>query len=79
MQLVDGLHRRVHRRIKTKCRHRARDVVVDGFWHANDAHPFGLQLRGDFERAIAADRDDRFDAEVARILDEFVGAINLQP
>ena len=79
VQPIDRLERGVDRSVEAERGDGAGHVVVDGLGHADDAHALGSQLRRDLERTVAANRDDCLDAEVAGILDEFVGTIDFFP
>ena len=79
VQLVDRFHGRVDGRVETERRHRAGDVVVDRLRHADHAHALGGELRSNLQRPVAADRDDRFDAQIARVLHELIRAIHILP
>ena len=39
------------------------EVIIDGFWHANDGPAFPVELEAGGERAVAADDDESGDAE----------------
>ena len=51
------------------------DVVVDRLRHADDLHALVAEALGDRQRAVAADRDHRVDAERLRAGDQLVGAV----
>ncbi len=62
VQAVDRVRRDLHRGVEAE-RHVGRgEVVVDRLGDAHDVHALGAQLRGDTERVLATDRDQRVDA-----------------
>jgi hypothetical protein len=77
VQLVERLDHGAHRGVEAERVDRARDVVVDRLRHAHHVHPAPDELLGDLERAVAADRDDRVDAERARVGHQLVGAVDV--
>ena len=62
VQAVDRVGRDLHRGLEAEGVVGAREVVVDRLGHADDRHAVGGELRGDAERVLAADRDQRVDA-----------------
>src|SRR5581483_7103601 len=63
LQPVQGLRRHGHRGVEAEGDVRDGDVVVDGLGHAHDRQPVVRQQPGRLQRALAADRDDRVEAE----------------
>jgi len=76
VQLVERVERRLHRGVEAERGDRPADVVVDRLRDADDVHPLVAQPLGDRERAVAADGDQRIDAELARTLDEVIRTID---
>ena len=77
VQLVDRLERGVDGRVEAERGDGAADVVVDRLRNADDLHALGAELVGDVERSVAADGDDRVDPENPRVLDQFIGAVDI--
>ena len=78
VQLVDGLHRRGDRGVEAEGRDRAADVVVDRLGTPTMRMPFSNRLLGDGQRPVATDGDERLDAQVARVVEQLVGAVDLE-
>ena len=51
------------RRVEAECPGRCLQVVVNGFWNADNGEPLLVQLQGGGQRAVAADDDERMEAE----------------
>ena len=66
VQTVDGVGRDLHRGVEAERDVGRREVVVDRLGHADDATPSLAELRGDAERVLAADRDQRVDSVLGR-------------
>src|SRR5687767_12687148 len=77
VKLVDRLERGVNGGVESERRNRAADVVVYRFWDADDSHPALAQLVRNAHRSVTADRDQRIDAQLARVLDQLVGPVLL--
>ena len=77
VQLVDCLERGVDRRVEPECGDGSAHVVIDSLRHADDPHSTVTQLVGDAHRAIAADRNECIDSQLARVLYQLVGAVLL--
>src|SRR5690606_2093180 len=72
----------VHSRIKTECHLGTREIVVNGFWNADDRNPAFGQLMRNGHRTITADGDQSVELlrmEIAndrlRPIDDLNGAI----
>ena len=61
VQPVDRVGRDLHRGVEPERHLGRREVVVDRLRHADDADAVAAELRGDAERVLAADRDQRVD------------------
>jgi hypothetical protein len=68
MQAVDGLHGDVHRGVEAESEVRGPQVVVDGLRHADDLAACLVQFARDAEGVLAADRDQRVDAQALEVL-----------
>ena len=68
VQPVDRLHRDVHRGVEAERVVGGAEVVVDGLRHADDLHARLVQPRRDAEGVLAADRDQRVDAEAGQVV-----------
>ena len=75
VQAVDRLHRDVDRGVEAEGVVGGAEVVVDRLRHADDADAvLGVQPRGDAERVLAADRDQRRRLRRRQALDDPLGA-----
>ena len=79
VQPVDRLHGDVDRGVEAERVVGGVEVVVDGLGYADDVHAVLVQLGGDAEGVLAADRDERVDAEVLEVrLDLLDAAVDLE-
>ena len=62
--------------VEAERRLRARQVVVDRLRHADDRHALLEEPARDAERAVAADRDQRVDADLAEPAHDLVGDVD---
>ena len=58
MDFVDGISGSLQGRIEPKGDIGGRQIVVDGFWDADELHPFVKKIKSDLLRPVAADGDD---------------------
>jgi hypothetical protein len=59
VQAVDGIGRKIHRRVETEAAQRPDNVVVDRLGNADDGNALHRELMRDRQRAVAADDDQR--------------------
>jgi hypothetical protein len=79
VQPVDGLHRDVDRGVEAERVVGGAQVVVDRLRYTDDVDPQVGQLGRDAEGVLAADRDERVDAEVGQVgLDLLDPAVDLE-
>ncbi|MNX90407.1 hypothetical protein D3C86_1224530 [compost metagenome] len=71
-QLVDGLGGRGHRRVEAEGLVRRVEVVVDGLGDADQVHALLGQVVPDAEGAVAADEDQRIQAQLVVAADHLV-------
>ena len=69
VQPIDRVGREGDRRVEAETVRRADDVVVDRLRHADDRHAQLAELVGDGQRAVAADGDERVEAQLVEHLD----------
>ena len=70
VQPVDRLRRDRHGRVESECVVRRVEVVVDRLRHADDRElVLGIQPRGDAQRVLAADRDERVQTRAGGVLE----------
>ena len=74
VQPVDRLHRDVDRGVEAEGEVGGVEVVVDRLGHADDVDAEVVQLGRDTERVLAADGDQRVDAEVGEVLLDLLDA-----
>ena len=77
VQPIDGVGCEVHRGVEPEAADSADDVVVDGFRHADDRNALLRQLVRDGQRAVAADDDERVEAELVKVLGDALRVVNL--
>jgi hypothetical protein len=75
VQAVDGLGRDVDGGVEAEGVVGACEVVVDRLRHPDDVDPEVVQLGGDAEGVLAADRDERVDAEVLQVAPDPLDAV----
>ena len=75
VQLVDGVGGGVHGRVKAECNFSRRQIVVNGFGHADDFHALMEEFQRNLLRAVAADGDDSVNAQLAGVGNYLVGNI----
>ena len=79
VQPVDRLHRDVDRGVEAERVVGGVEVVVDRLGYADDVHAVLVQLGGDAEGVLAADRDQGVDAELLEVrLDLLDAAVDLE-
>ncbi len=79
VQPVDGLGRDVDRGVEAEGEVGAGEVVVDRLGDADDVHAEVGELGGDAEGVLAADRDQRVDAQAGEVrLDLLDAAVDLE-
>ena len=66
VNLVDGVSNGVQRRVEAEREFGGRQIVVDRLGHAHNLHALLKQLMADLLRAVAANGDDRVDAQLVR-------------
>ena len=76
VQAIDRLGRDGDRGVEAECRLGAAEIVVDRLRHADDRHPLLEEARGDPERAVAADRDQRVAADLVEPAHDLVGDVD---
>src|SRR5262249_11911496 len=74
VQAIDRLHGDVHRGVESEGVVGGAEVVVDRLRDADHLEPMLVELRRHAQRVLAADRDQRRDREVARVLLEQLAA-----
>ena len=75
---VDGVGGDLHRGVEAERELGGREVVVDRLRHADDSDTLAVELVGDAQRVLAADRDERVDSLVGeRLLHRFDAAVDL--
>ena len=68
VQPVDRLHGDVHGRVEAEGVVGGAQVVVDGLRHPDDGNPLLAEHGGDAEGVLAADDDQRVDAEAGQVV-----------
>jgi len=68
VQPVDGLHGDVHGRVEAEGVVGGAEVVVDRLRHPDDGNPLLAQAGGHAEGVLAADRDQRVDAQPGQVV-----------
>src|SRR5258707_4586659 len=79
MDLVDRVGGGGHRGIEPERGDSPADIVVDRLGYADDGNAFGHQLEGDAEGAVAADRDERVEAQCMKCGDKLIGPVAFVP
>src|SRR5262249_27755561 len=77
MQLVPSFTSRIQRSVETKCHDSAANVVVNRLWNTDKRHAEFIKLLGDAERSIAADHDQRIEAQFSEVGNNRTGNIAL--
>ena len=76
VQPVDGVGGEADRAVEPEGAVGLDDVVVDGLGNADERNAPLVKLVGDRQRAVAADDDERVEAEIVKRLDAACGVVD---
>ena len=76
MESIQGFGDDIHRGVITKGNIGATQVIIDRFWHTDHRHPLLLQRSGNFQGPVTTNGNQRLDAKIVDIFNDFVREIH---